>query len=146
MSTQAALGMIAAPSLSLARLPHVIAWTWLFLLQFNVSNQSLSLEEDAANKPWRPIPAQRISIAATLWLRWMLLPLCLLISIAVYGVIQPALALTVFIVLYNEAKFNVHWIMRNVFNGLLGVSFTFGATHIACGQLKLLCRIHASSY
>ena len=146
MFIQTVFGTLAAPNPSWNRLPHIMVWLWLFLLQFCISNQSLSVDEDTANKPWRPIPAQRISITSALWLRWMLLPLCLLISIAVYGVIQPALALTVFIVLYNEAKFNVHWIMRNVFNGLLGVSFTFGATHIACGQLKLLCRIHASSY
>lgn len=135
--------MLTAPTTSWARLPHVLGWIWLLLLQFCASNQSLSPNEDAINKPWRPIPAQRISVTATKWLRWILFPVCLVQSVA-YGVVLPALAVNASILLYDTMKLDVHWITRNVCNGLAYVGFTFGAAHIACGQLTLPYQLHAS--
>ncbi|PVH93922.1 hypothetical protein DM02DRAFT_603295 [Periconia macrospinosa] len=48
----------------LLRLPHVVVWLWLLVLQFCIHNQSSrqSIKEDLYNKPWRPLPAGRITI------------------------------------------------------------------------------------
>jgi 4-hydroxybenzoate polyprenyltransferase len=53
------------PFVVLRRTPCVAIWLWLLTLQFCVHNQTAagSKEEDAINKPWRPIPSQRITQA-----------------------------------------------------------------------------------
>ncbi|PVI04799.1 hypothetical protein DM02DRAFT_651240 [Periconia macrospinosa] len=46
------------------RTPLVLLWLWLLTLQCCIQNQrhTSSVEEDAKNKPWRPVPSGRISI------------------------------------------------------------------------------------
>jgi 4-hydroxybenzoate polyprenyltransferase len=55
---------LRAPSMLtvLIRAPVISAWLWLIVLQFCLQNQcgEGAEEEDAINKPWRPIPSQRI--------------------------------------------------------------------------------------
>lgn len=48
------------------RAPLVLLWLWLLTLQFCIQNQRhlSSAQEDAKNKPWRPIPARRITPVA----------------------------------------------------------------------------------
>ncbi|KAI0065532.1 hypothetical protein BV25DRAFT_1798511, partial [Artomyces pyxidatus] len=72
---------MSARNTSANRMACAMGWTWLHLLQFCVSNQSANPEEDALNKPWRPIPSRRISVSATHVLRWVLLPICFALSI-----------------------------------------------------------------
>src|SRR5712691_8692838 len=76
----------AAPSCSLSRLPHALLWLWVHALQFGLANQTLprSLAEDLLNHPDRPIPAGRISLRTARTLRWMMIPICFVLS-AVYG-------------------------------------------------------------
>ena len=47
----------------LARLPHVLVWTWVNLLMETIANQRLpeSILEDSINKPWRPFPSKRLN-------------------------------------------------------------------------------------
>lgn len=59
-----------------------------------------------------------------------------MMSIA-YGVILPALALTLGIILHNEMKLDSHWLTRNVCNALGYAAFSFGATYVACGKSGL---------
>jgi 4-hydroxybenzoate polyprenyltransferase len=67
------LATLSGPSLALRpsssrsilpRTPLISTWLWLIILQFCLQNQcgTGSPEEDAINKPWRPIPSQRISL------------------------------------------------------------------------------------
>jgi 4-hydroxybenzoate polyprenyltransferase len=51
------------PSAILKRLPMAAFWSWLIMLQGCVQNQRSpdSVEEDAINKPWRPMPSKRIT-------------------------------------------------------------------------------------
>jgi 4-hydroxybenzoate polyprenyltransferase len=108
------LGAISGPVLDLPaqntfkiiqRLPLVFTWLWVVILEFCVQNQrgSGSIEEDSINKPWRPIPAKRMSpaqaqrllegihvLAATLSYRFNVLPIfgvyiCLITSYNDYG-------------------------------------------------------------
>ena len=121
---------------------HTLAWVWLNLLQFCVSNQSLpeSVEEDRNNKPWRPIPSRRMSRHTARALRWALLLACLAISSS-YSVKYPGLALSLGIWLNNELGLDCHWITRNICNALGYAAFSAGATHVACGKLSTtLCR------
>ena len=105
-------------------------WTWLYLLQFCVSNQSLSPDEDALNKPWRPIPAGRISVRQATTLRWTLLPLCLFLSFA-YGILAVGAVLMIGILLHNELRLDSHWFTRNVLNAIGYATFDAGAMTVA---------------
>ena len=105
-------------------------WTWLHLLQFCVSNQSLSPDEDALNKPWRPIPAGRISVRQATTLRWTLLPLCLFLSFA-FGISAVGVVLMIGILLHNELRLDSHWFTRNVLNAVGYATFDAGAMTVA---------------
>ncbi|KAJ6571509.1 hypothetical protein B0H19DRAFT_1064587 [Mycena capillaripes] len=93
-----------------------LIWTYVNLLQCCVANQRKpsGIAEDAGNKPWRPIPAGLISCAEATILRWVLLPICLIISWA-YGVADVGIALA-------------------VLNAVAYAIFDSGATFIARGQ------------
>ena len=55
----------------------MLLWTWLNTLVFVLANQRLpdAVTEDALNKPWRPIPAGRITMARTRRLLIVAVPL-----------------------------------------------------------------------
>lgn len=61
-----ALSLTAQPTLTVFfRVPVMFAWLWVIILQFCLQNQCSqgSWKEDAVNKPWRPIPSNRITLA-----------------------------------------------------------------------------------
>ncbi|KAI0063349.1 hypothetical protein BV25DRAFT_1824433 [Artomyces pyxidatus] len=122
---------LSAPSTSVDRLACAVAWIWLNLLQFCVSNQSTDPTEDASNKPWRPIPAGRISVTAARALRWVLLPICFAFSVFM-GVPTHGLALATAFYTHNELGFDSHWLLRNMCNAWGYAAFNAGATAIAC--------------
>jgi 4-hydroxybenzoate polyprenyltransferase len=117
------------------RLPIVWSWLWLMILQFCLQNQrhTASIEEDAINKPWRPIPSGRITQGRA--------SLLLTLTYAVSGIISYYLnvlpiylAWTVLGMAYNDFGGGDHsGLSRNVFCGAL-FSCTFGgALRIALG-------------
>ena len=107
-----------------------VLWTWLHLLQFCVSNQSLNPEEDALNKPWRPIPSGIVSSVNARILRWILLPLCLSLSISL-EVHWQGISLAIAFLVHNELHLHSHWLMRNACNAWGYASFNAGASAIA---------------
>ena len=128
--------MLSAPEIRVERLIPAIWWTWLHLLQFCVSNQTMDPEEDATNKPWRPIPARKISLEAARALRWLLLPVCLIQSV-VYGVPWQGLSLAVAFLAHNEFDMGSHWVIRNLCNSWGYASFNAGAIAIASAGTHL---------
>ncbi|KJA28900.1 hypothetical protein HYPSUDRAFT_33340 [Hypholoma sublateritium FD-334 SS-4] len=119
--------------ISLTRILQSSTWTAVHLLQFCVSNQSLSPEEDRKNKPWRPIPAGRVTVTSAYTLRWSLIPVCLALS-TMYGVLDVSLILTSLIFLHNEAKHGKNWLARSFLNAAAYATFDAGATLISCGD------------
>ncbi|RYN15692.1 hypothetical protein AA0115_g12871 [Alternaria tenuissima] len=106
------LTALAGPALSLPaqftlavvlRGPAISAWLWLIILQFCLQNQCSkgAGEEDAKNKPWRPIPSKRITPADA---KRLLMPTRLIAGTASWylGVSTPFLAWTVLSSLYND--------------------------------------------
>ncbi|KIM72289.1 hypothetical protein PILCRDRAFT_742909 [Piloderma croceum F 1598] len=138
----------AAPLGSLWRLPHVVFWIWLHLLQTNVANQIIDPEEDACNKSDRPIPAARLTLYQAQIFRWLLVPVCLAVSV-VYGppVTVASAMLCTFTYIYNELGLATHWITKNVLNALGFACFELGATLVAgkhsvldsVAQLSIAC-------
>ncbi|KAI0735534.1 UbiA prenyltransferase family-domain-containing protein [Earliella scabrosa] len=125
-------GTAAAPaSLPIPQLLPRMLWIWVHLLQFCMSNQCVGLQEDAANKPWRPIPSRRITVAAARHLRWALLAVCLVLS-ARSGVLLASAGLAFATLAYNELRLDSHWASRHVCNALGYAAFNAGATYVGC--------------
>ncbi|KAF7323835.1 S-adenosyl-L-methionine-dependent methyltransferase [Mycena kentingensis (nom. inval.)] len=124
-------GMVAAPLTSLSNIPHLVFWLWFHLLGFNTSNQTASLE-DATNKPQRPIPAGRITLRHALILRWVLMPLCWLLSLAYSRqTMYASMALSLFTWMYNELHGNARPVSRYALNGLGFAAFEAGTSFVA---------------
>ena len=98
----------------------------------NVSNQARSLDEDALNKPWRPLPAGRVTQGQAAVLRWIVVLFCLSFS-AVLGsdlvLVTLGLLLTTF--LYDEMGLAGHYLGKNLCN-------ISGYTTIEIGATKLI--------
>ncbi|KAJ6546377.1 UbiA prenyltransferase family [Mycena sp. CBHHK59/15] len=152
----------AAPYQSFGRLFYAIFWTWLNLLQVDVSNQYKSIAEDAKNRPWRPLPDGRISQKSAALMRWILAPLCMLSGLPFgSGVVLCSITLTVILIAHDEIGFATNWVGKNLINAIGYASFEFGATkimnitprldHIAlqslvCSALLIFTTIHTQDF
>ncbi|EPQ53734.1 hypothetical protein GLOTRDRAFT_24494, partial [Gloeophyllum trabeum ATCC 11539] len=122
--------LATCPDLRIENLAFSMFWTWLHLLQFCTSNQTLSVDEDAANKSWRPVPSGRISLASAKALRWWTVPLCLLLSHQ-KGALLPSMSLTVMTLMHNELGWHSGWFGRNLCCALGYMAFEWGAISLA---------------
>ncbi|KAJ3002826.1 hypothetical protein NUW54_g5638 [Trametes sanguinea] len=126
---------IAAGDLCATHIVGRLLWIWLNLLQFCVSNQTVSMAEDELNKPWRPLPAGHLTIGNARRLRWMLIPLSLMVSKGVGRLtLQCSAALVLATLAHNELFLGSHWLSRNALNAIGYVAFNMGATSISCRQ------------
>ena len=107
-------------------------WTWLHLLQFNLANQTRDLEEDKLNKPWRPLPAGRITLENALNLRWLSIVASLVLS-SWYSnrVLVASLTYTTAVTLYHELNGHGHWLMKSLMNAGGLTTIALGSTFIA---------------
>jgi len=112
-------------------------------LQVCVSNQILDSEEDALNKPWRPIPSGLMSVARARTLRRILVPSCLSFSLFL-GARWPSISLVLATLAYHQLRFDSHVFLRNFCNAWGYASFNAGAAMVAAGQSTLTMRIAIS--
>src|SRR5882724_1178786 len=141
---QTVFAAIMAPLSSFSRLPQLLFWIWLHLLQFCASNQTISPEEDAVNKPWRPIPAGRLSVPQAHTFRCLLVPACLAVS-AYRGVLPASILLCLTTAAYNDLGFHQHVVLRNACNALGYASFELGATQLAGPSPQLRPALHTNT-
>ena len=83
---------------------------------------------------YRPLPTGRISVRTACTLRWMMIPLCLLLS-AAHGQRTTFASFlgSLYILAYNEGGgARNHWLIRNALNAFGCVVAKAGATLIAC--------------
>lgn len=142
---QTVFAIVVAPLYSLHRLPHVVFWIWLHVLQFDTSNQTVHPQEDACNKADRPLPSGRITLRQALILRWFLVPSCIVVS-SLYSM-ELAFVSTLLLILtivYNELHAADYWCTRNVMNGLGTGTFELGATLVA-GEHFRKCALDCSA-
>jgi len=109
----------------------------MVLLQFNLINQTVLPEEDAENKPWRPIPSGRISLRNAIILRWISIPLCALIS-SYFGtaVLISCIMFTFWASVYNFFDGDKNGFVKNLINGFGSCSLALGTTLVACMSLR----------
>ena len=129
---QTAFACAVAPIHSIPRLILGMAWIWTHQLMCNVSNQARTPAEDAVNKPWRPLPAGRVTEGQAAVLRWIVVLFCLSLS-AMLGrnLVFMTLGLLFTTVLYDELGLAGHYIGKNLCN--IG-----GYTTMEIGATKLI--------
>lgn len=119
----------------LARVPWVLLYNWANLLIFDLANQRLpeAVEEDAWNKPWRPLPSGRITVPQTRRLLLASLPVVLVINWSL-GVWEETVLLFALTWMYNDLKGGEEdFIVRNLIIGFAFGLYNGGALRIACG-------------
>ncbi|KAJ6554996.1 UbiA prenyltransferase family-domain-containing protein [Mycena vulgaris] len=118
---------------------QAIFWLFLHLLQFNLSNQLYSVEEDRKNHAYRPLAAGRLSTSSAFILRWLSTVVCLVVS----TLYSPLMLLTsvmsaLFAFFYNETPLHKHWIFRATFNSLGYGAFKLGTMLVSnCDRSSL---------
>jgi 4-hydroxybenzoate polyprenyltransferase len=120
----------------LRRAPLSVFWLWLTVLLFSLHNQHRpeSVQEDAVNKPWRPLPAKRLTISQANYLLLAIYPLACLLSLYA-GVISQFVLLVLFTIWYNElGGADQNFIVRNFLNAAGYSCFLSGALHIMAGS------------
>jgi 4-hydroxybenzoate polyprenyltransferase len=117
---------------SLSRAILVPLWVFTHLLLINVDSQSLSLDEDKFNKPWRPIPSSRVTIPTAKFLSKALALICLLQSwlmggrdLTITTVIYCGLVYS-----YDHLLLSGHYIWKNIINGFGYAVLETGATTV----------------
>ncbi|KAF1832863.1 hypothetical protein BDW02DRAFT_502012 [Decorospora gaudefroyi] len=123
------------------RLPVVWFWLWLIILQFCLHNQrhTESVDEDAINKPWRPIPSKRIDQEQA---KYLLMATYFVTGIVSYylSVLPIFVAWSVLATGYNDfGGGDYSGIVRNLFCGAF-FSCSFG------GALSIALGPHSMSY
>ncbi|TFY66385.1 hypothetical protein EVG20_g4701 [Dentipellis fragilis] len=134
------LAITATPLSSLPRLLHILSWLWLHAFALSLSNQTLDLAEDIQNKPYRPIPAGRISYQAAYRLRWFLPLICLAWS-SFYSSQLFFVSLTNcgLVLLYDElGGASSHWFYRNLLNAAGLANIEIGACLLAGDNVTML--------
>ncbi|KAH7396616.1 UbiA prenyltransferase family-domain-containing protein [Phaeosphaeria sp. MPI-PUGE-AT-0046c] len=118
------------------RLPAVWFWLWLMILQFCLQNQrhTSSVKVDAINKPWRPIPAQRMGQENAVSLLTCTFILSCVAS-CYLNVLPIYLAWTILGTLYNDlGGGDYSGLSRNAFCGALFCCTFSGALGISLGS------------
>lgn len=116
-----------------SRVPIVIVWAWVNLLAFAVNNQrqNSAIKEDLLNKPWRPIPAGRMTSHQAKILGRIAYPISLITSIYLGGGFTESAMLIVFGFLYNDLRLgDYNWFTRNLLNACGFTSFAAGALEV----------------
>ncbi|KAF8888267.1 UbiA prenyltransferase family-domain-containing protein [Infundibulicybe gibba] len=120
-----------------------ILWTWIHLLHFCISNQVSSIAEDAANKPWRPIPSGRIKPSQASIIQWFLGSFCVLISLY-WNVSYASTVLLLATWIYNDRGLHNHWLGKNSLTSVGYVSFNLGAAMISNSQKSHDIALHTT--
>lgn len=112
--------------------PRVCLWVWINLLLFTVLNQSQAgaIKEDSKNKPWRPIPAGRLTLSHAQRLIKVLFPMTVGVSLMLGG-LYPCLGIHMLSYWYNIRGGGDTWVFRNFINAGGYLSFIAGAIQVA---------------
>lgn len=119
----------------LGRVPIIAFWMWNMILPFTIGNQRspAAIEQDKINKPWRPLPSNRIQPeqADTLLLLSYALSICVGYFL---GGFWQSVALAGLDYWYNDlAGGDRNWFVRNFVNACAFSCYNSGALEIAIG-------------
>ncbi|KAF2800210.1 hypothetical protein K505DRAFT_383285, partial [Melanomma pulvis-pyrius CBS 109.77] len=120
----------------LLHIPLVVIWLWILSLQFSLHNQRHphSINEDSYNKPWRPLPSERITISGTNSILHFLYPIAG--SLSYWLELLPHFGIfTILVIVYNDFGGSDHsGISRNILSGVIYACLLTGALQVAIGS------------
>lgn len=119
------------------RIPYVVLWTWLNTLVFDLANQRLpgSILEDTLNKPWRPLPAGRISQDQTRRLLFLAIPISLGVIHWGIGATEETVILFCMNWMYNDlGGSDDNFIVRNLIIAIAYILYGSGTLRVACNH------------
>ena len=131
LSTQASTKELADV---LLRVPWTFSWVWLNVLIFSISNQrgQASILEDRINKPWRPLPSQRISPTGARQLLLVGVPAILAISVLCLGAAEETALCLILTWMYNDlGGADEHFLIRNGINSVAYFVYGAGAIRVS---------------
>lgn len=117
------------------RLPYTVFWTWLNTFVFTLANQrrTESVLEDKLNKPWRPLPAGRVSEEDTKRLLFVSIPVSLAIIHFGLGASQETMLLFCLTWMYNDlGGSDDNFIVRNLVIASAYPLYGSGALRVTC--------------
>lgn len=125
---------VAAKSI-LQRIPLAFAYNWCNLLLFDMANQrsAISVAEDTANKPWRPIPSGMITAEHTRQVMLALVPLILCFHLYL-DLWEFGLGIQAGIWVYNELGGGDEAFIREIVISLGYAVFNYGSLQIIVGN------------
>jgi 4-hydroxybenzoate polyprenyltransferase len=114
------------------RFPLTLLWAWVVLLPFCINNQRTpdAISEDKINKPWRPIPQQRLTPAEAARLMYAVWAGGCFIC-ASMGAVVPWAILFILGHVYNDLGGSEHLLIRNFINALGFQAFGLGTSMVA---------------
>lgn len=139
-SVASEMGMGATLSFDqiLASSPAMLLWSWSNLFLFNLHNQRhvSAISEDRINKPWRPLPAGRITPRQVNTLIYCMYPITFAVS-GIVGGVGPCLLETFSCLWYNEWGGASNPLLKNLLNGIGFACFFGGPLEVATGHSVL---------
>lgn len=147
-STFAVVGVLAGPSISDAKIDLSDLWkgvlvtlyfTWHLTLCFNLGNQRQpsSIIEDGVNKPWRPIPAGRITPEAARVCHLVAVITMLGLCVAVLGAWQETAFYLFCTWLYNEQAWgDKSWWKRALMNACGITTNRVASLHVVINAIQ----------
>lgn len=124
------------PALGLGQIiqamPWMLLWSWSNLFLFNLHNQrhSHAIAEDALNKPWRPLPAGRLTARQATKIMYCMYAVIITLGITV-SALSPYLLEAVLCLWYNEWGSAADPVLKNILNGLSFACFFTGPFKVA---------------
>ena len=114
-------------------------WVWIHQFMCNVSNQARGRVEDAVNKPWRPLPAGRVTEHQAFVLRWVTVAACFACS-ALHGpdLVLTTLGLFLTTRAYDEGGLSGHYLGKSLCNIGGYTTFEIGATKLMGASVRAL--------
>jgi 4-hydroxybenzoate polyprenyltransferase len=119
---------------TLCRVPKTFFWVWMNVLLFSISNQRSedAMVEDAINKPWRPLPAGRISPSQARRLLLVGIPLVVSLCYLHLGATQETIVCLLLTWMYNDlGGADEHFLVRNGVNSAAYFVYGCGAMRVA---------------
>ncbi|KAI1398604.1 hypothetical protein F4819DRAFT_467937 [Hypoxylon fuscum] len=139
------------PAVSFGRLlkvsPLMLLWSWSNLFLFNLHNQRhpAAIAEDATNKPWRPLPAGRLTAQQATRVMYLMYPLTIAVALMVGGLV-PCLLEAFCCLWYNEWGGSSDPIIKNLLNGLGFMCFFAGPLEVATGHSAFIGQDKATAW
>ena len=129
---QSGFAYMLSKDISPMRAILVPLWVLIHLFMIDIANQSLSLDEDKLNKPWRPLPSGRITISTSTSISKAMNLICPLVSwflggreLMILSIIFCGLSYS-----YNHLLLGDHYIWKNILNGFGYAVLEAGATTV----------------